>query len=78
MQPEIALYWMSGWALWLAEIHRKDIYHLVFGSPLLIILCVYYLSQHRAKAAEFSVQVLSISAACLACFNLFLVLTAIP
>lgn len=76
--PEIALYWLCGWALWLGEIHRKDIFHLVFGSPLLIILCIYYLQQYRAKVADLALQILAISAACLATFNLFLVLSARP
>jgi hypothetical protein len=75
-RPEIVLYWLCGWALWLAEIHRKDIYHLVFGSPLLVILCIYYLEQYRAKVAGLALQILAISAACLAGFNLFLVLSA--
>jgi hypothetical protein len=78
VRPEIALYWLCGWALWLSEIHRKDICHLVFGSPLLIILAVYYLEQYRAKAADLCLQLLAISAGCLACFNLFLVLSAHP
>jgi hypothetical protein len=78
VRPEIVLYWLCGWALWLSEIHRKDIPHLVFGSPLLIILCVYYLEQYRAKVADLALQVLVISAACLAAFNLFLVLSAHP
>ena len=43
IRSEIVLYWMCGGAIWLSEIHRKDIYHLVFGAPLLIILCIYYL-----------------------------------
>jgi 4-amino-4-deoxy-L-arabinose transferase-like glycosyltransferase len=77
-RPEIVLYWLCGWALWLAEIHRKDIYHLVFGSPLLVILCIYYLEQYRAKVAGLALQILAISAACLAGFNLFLVLSARP
>jgi hypothetical protein len=64
--------------LWLGEIHRKDIFHLVFGSPLLIILSIYYLEQYRAKVAELALQVLALSAACLAAFNLFLVLSARP
>jgi hypothetical protein len=76
--PEIALYWLCGCALWLGEIHRKDIFHLVFGSPLLIILSIYYLEQYRAKVADLALQVLAISAACLAVFNLFLVLSARP
>jgi Dolichyl-phosphate-mannose-protein mannosyltransferase len=77
-RPEILLYWLCGWAIWLSEIHRKDICHLVFGSPLLIILCIYYLGQYRAKAADYALQVLAISAACLATFNLFLALSAHP
>lgn len=77
-QPEIALYWLCGVALWLSEFHRSDIPHLVFGSPLLMILCVYYLEQYRARIAELASQVLAISATCLACFNLFLALSARP
>ncbi len=76
MRPEIVLYWLCGWALWLSEIHRKDIGHLVFGSPLLMILCIYYLEQYRGKVADLALQILAISAACLAGFNLFLVLSA--
>lgn len=33
-------YWLAGAAMWLSEIHRKDIVHLVLGSPLLMIACV--------------------------------------
>jgi 4-amino-4-deoxy-L-arabinose transferase-like glycosyltransferase len=77
-RPEVALYWLCGIALWLSEIHRKDICHLVFGSPLLIILCVYYLEQYRAKVAGLALQALAISAGCLAGFNLFLALSAHP
>ena len=46
--------------------------------PLLIILCVYYLQQYRAKVAELALQVLAITATCLAAFNLFLALSARP
>jgi hypothetical protein len=77
-RPEIVLYWLCGWALWLSEIHRKDICHLVFGSLLLMILCIHYLEQYRSKIADLALQVLAISAACLAGFNLFLVLSARP
>ena len=76
-KPEIVLYWLCGCAFWLAEFHRKDMPHLVFGSPLLIILCVYYLEQYRAKVADLALQVLAISAVCLAGFNLFLVLSSV-
>ena len=78
MSPELLLYWLCGMALWLSELHRKDIFHLVFGSPLLIILCIYYLEQYRAKVADLTLQVLAISSACLTAFNLFLALSARP
>jgi Dolichyl-phosphate-mannose-protein mannosyltransferase len=78
LKPEIVLYLLCGWALWLSELHRKDIYHLVFGSPLLIILCVSYLEDCRAKVTDLALQMLAITAACLACFNFFLVLSARP
>jgi hypothetical protein len=78
VRPEVLLYWLCGSALWLSEVHRKDICHLVFGSALLIVLCVYYLEQYRAKIAILTLQVLAISAGCLAGFNFFLVLAAHP
>jgi hypothetical protein len=78
VRPEIVLFWLCGFALLLSEFHRKDICHLVFGSPLLIILCVYYLGQYRARVADLVLQLLAISATCLAAFNLFLVLSARP
>jgi hypothetical protein len=59
-----------------SEFHHKDLTHLAFGSPLLIILCVYYLEQYRARVADLVLQALAISAACLLAFNLFLVLSA--
>jgi hypothetical protein len=78
MRSEIGLYWLCGWALWLSEIHRKDISHIVFGSPLLIILAVYLLMESRKKICDAALQILAISAGCLACFNLFLAVIAHP
>lgn len=31
-------YWVIGCALWISELHRRDIIHLIYGSPLLLIL----------------------------------------
>ena len=76
MNAKVLLLLFCGSALWLSESHRKDIYHLVFGSPLIIIVCVVYLEQFRAKASELVLQVLAITAVCLMTCNLFLVLTA--
>ncbi len=74
--PEALLYWLCGGAMWMAELHRKDMTHLIFGSPLLIILCVYFLAEYREAIAGLVLQLLSISAACLAGFNLLLTLLA--
>lgn len=77
LRPEILLLWFCGWALWLSEIHRKDIGHLVVGSPLLIVLAIHFLAKYRGKIAELSLQVLAISAGAMATANLFFVLSAI-
>jgi len=74
LRPEILLYWLCGWALWLSEIHRQDIAHLVVGSPLLIILCVYFLVEFRGKISGWALQLLAVSAGALAVINLFIVL----
>ena len=76
LRPEILLYWFCGWALWLSEFHRRDIAHLTSGSPLLIILCVYFLGEYRGKITELALQLLTISACALAVVNLFIVLAA--
>jgi len=38
-------YWLAGAAFWLSEMHRKDVRHLVYGSPLLILLTFYLVRQ---------------------------------
>ena len=78
VSPEIALYWLAGSALWLSELHRKDISHLVFGSPLLLILCVYYLQKKPNKGFGLALQALSISAVCLSGAALIVALVARP
>jgi Dolichyl-phosphate-mannose-protein mannosyltransferase len=75
-KPEITLYWLCAVAIWLAEIHRKDIDHLAFGSPLLIILIIFYFEQSRTKLADMTLQVILICSVSLGLFNLVLVLTA--
>jgi 4-amino-4-deoxy-L-arabinose transferase-like glycosyltransferase len=74
--PEIALYGLCGSALWLSEMHRVDIFHLVFGSPLLIVLCIYFLDVNRSRFSGYALQLLFITAVSLAAFNFIGVLTA--
>jgi 4-amino-4-deoxy-L-arabinose transferase-like glycosyltransferase len=73
--PEITLYWLCGWALWLSEFHRPDIYHLVFGAPLLIILVIHALTESRKRFTDIALQILAISAVCMAGFNCCIVLS---
>jgi hypothetical protein len=74
--PEIVLYGLCGSALWLSEIHRTDIIHIVFGSPLLIVLCIYFLDVNRSRFSGYALQLLAITAVWLATFNLIGVLAA--
>ncbi len=76
LRPEVLLYWLCAWGLWLSEFHRRDIAHLTSGSPLLIILCVHFLVDYRGKIAGWILQLLTVSAGGLAAVNLFVVLCA--
>ncbi|MDQ1694389.1 MAG: hypothetical protein QOH85_1924 [Acidobacteriaceae bacterium] len=75
-RPEISLYWLAGAALWLSELHRKDIAHLVFGCPLLIVLCVFYLQERKTKACSVTLSVLTIASSSLCVATLFVALAA--
>lgn len=72
--PEIALFWLCGWALWLSEFHRMDIWHMVFGSPLLIILCILSLTESRSKVAHAATGILAFSSICLASLSFCVVI----
>jgi hypothetical protein len=75
-EPILLLYVLSGWALWLSEIHRADIYHIVFGSPLLLIVGVRMLSDSGSRISRCGIQLLAVSACCLMITNLLQVVTA--
>lgn len=78
MKTDISLYWIAGCALWLSELHRKDICHLVFGSPLLMILCIFYMQKKQQKGFVMALQLLSVVSVCLAGCTLALALIARP
>jgi hypothetical protein len=78
VRPEISLYWLAGAALWLSELHRKDIPHLVFGCPLLIVLCVFYLQKRKTKACAVTLSILSITSFSLCLATLFVALAQRP
>jgi hypothetical protein len=74
--PDVWLYVLCGLSLWVSELHRKDIVHLAFGSPLLIIVSVRLLSQSGQFLARLLLVVLTFSACSLGVFNLIGVLCA--
>jgi hypothetical protein len=74
--PVVVLYWVCGWAIWLSELHRKDIDHLVFGSPVLVIVFIHALTANRGRIVNVLLQILAISAVFLAAFNCVTVLFA--
>lgn len=67
--PEVALYWLCGWAIWFGEIHRRDIFHLVFGSSLLIVVWVYSLTQDKNRLSKTALHILAGSAIFLVALN---------
>jgi hypothetical protein len=69
-------YWVAGTALWLSEIHRLDITHLVSGSPLLIIMVFYLLGRQRHRVNIQLAQIICLSTFGLAIFNCFMALSA--
>jgi hypothetical protein len=69
-------YWICGAAIWISEIHRKDIMHLVYGSPLLMILSFYLWRKHQPRFFRPAAQILAACTMLLALLNIGLVLTA--
>jgi len=70
VHPEILLLWLCGAALFLSEMHRKDIVHLAYGTPLLVILCIYLLAEANSKLTKFTLQSVAITSVTLALVNL--------
>ncbi len=62
-------YWIAGAALWLSEMHRKDLIHIVFGSPLFILLAFYLFHQTRGKWSFSAMQVATACSFALALLN---------
>jgi hypothetical protein len=68
-------YWVCGFALWGSELHRKDVWHLVYGSPLLIILFFHLYGRASHKVGIHAVIFISACAVFLAVFNCLVVQT---
>ena len=62
-------FWIAGGALWVSEIHRSDVTHLIYGSPLLLILCMSLWQRRQGRAWRYGIRVLAASIVLLAAFN---------
>ena len=62
-------YWLAGAALCAAEIHRPDVPHLIYGSPLFLILFVYLCMKRENRLWRYGVHALTLSIVLFAAFN---------
>ena len=60
--PEILLLWFTGYALFLSEFQRTDMTHLIWGSPILIVLFAHLLDKSRTAVARGAGSLITISA----------------
>jgi len=76
LSPQVLLLLICGIAMWCSEYHRKEIVHLVFGSPLLVIASLRLFHQSGTRLARGVLFTLAATSGCLAVCNLILVLSA--
>lgn len=69
-------FWVSGAALWLSELHRADMPHLIYGSPVLIVLACYLFERARFRGRTLALWVFTASLAVFAAGNLYTALSA--
>jgi hypothetical protein len=69
-------YWIVGIALWISEMHRKDLAHIVFGSPIVIVLMFYLVRLLCAGWMQRACQLALFSAIALAALNPLVAMTA--
>jgi len=62
-------YWIVGCAFWLSEMHRKDMAHIVWGSPILIVLAFSYGRQIRGRWVKPVLQMVTVCAVLVASLN---------
>jgi hypothetical protein len=62
-------FWTTGFALWLAEFHRADMTHLIYGSPILLVLGVFLMRAQRLRIWTLGVRLLIPCTLLFAVFN---------
>ena len=63
--------WCSGFALWISEIQRMDIFHVIYGAPLLLVAFIGIWNLSYEKMKWFRTSVLFFIAFCLLSFGTF-------
>lgn len=62
-------YWLAGIALFLSEFHRKDIFHLALGCPILLIAAVYLVEKRPDRFARGALAMLATAGCCVIACN---------
>jgi len=70
-------YWAVGFALWISELHRPDIFHLIYGSPLLPIILLVICSQVLANQRKVFIACVGLIMVGMALFGTFNLLPAV-
>ena len=62
-------YWAIGFAFWISEFHRRDIMHLIYGSPLLLVLFFVIYNYYLKNKSFLKFIGISLIAGCLILFG---------
>jgi 4-amino-4-deoxy-L-arabinose transferase-like glycosyltransferase len=72
-------YWTAGVALWLSEIHRLDTEHLIYGSPMILVLLLFLWTtycQSRQFLKVSGIAFILVSLGLFGAFNVFVAVNA--
>jgi hypothetical protein len=69
-------YWICGSALFVSEMQRRDMIHLVYGSPVLLVLAFHLWRQVKSRFAALALQTVMACAVMLALVNPMVALLA--
>jgi hypothetical protein len=69
-------YWIAGLAFWFSEMHRRDLEHIVWGSPLLVLLAFSYCRRLQGKWITSALRIVTLCAVLLATLNPLVALSA--
>jgi 4-amino-4-deoxy-L-arabinose transferase-like glycosyltransferase len=72
-------YWIAALALWLSEIHRKDLMHIIWGSPLLFVIFyfIWHISFEKSRMLRLlGISLIMISLTLFGTFNILIATSA--